>query len=159
VLVLLVVAGAGAVILIASQNGGDSNPTVTTPPPGAAATTPSGPPQPVHTTVTTLALGQGRTRASFDARYPGGSFNAWLTAPRTARFHFFIRAQGKTLDGFPTFDAGHCNVHADVMTCHAGPFAAIPTSYNPWRVWVAKTSKPRARIRVRLRFTGSSAGA
>jgi hypothetical protein len=45
------------------------------------------------------------------------------------------------------------------MTCHAGPFEAIPTSYNPWRVWVVKTSKPRAEIHLRLRFTGSSAGA
>jgi hypothetical protein len=125
----------------------------------STAATHSGPPQPVHSKVAVLALGQGRARASFVTRYPGGSFDAWLTAPRTARFHFLIRVQGRTLDGFPTFTAGHCHVHGAAMTCHAGPFEAIPTSYNPWRVWVVKTSKPRAEIHLRLRFTGSSAGA
>jgi hypothetical protein len=92
-------------------------------------------------------------------RYPGGSFDAWLTAPRTARFHFFIRVAGRLLDGFPTFSAGHCHVHGVTMTCHAGSFEAIPIAYNPWRVWVVKTSQPGAQIHIRLRFTGSSAGA
>jgi hypothetical protein len=92
-------------------------------------------------------------------RFPGGSFDAWLTAPRTARFHFFVRVLGRLLDGFPTFSAGHCRAHGAVMTCHAGSFEAIPTTYNPWRVWVVKTSAPTAHIKVRLRFTGTTAGA
>jgi len=98
-------------------------------------------------------------RASFVARYPGGSFDAWLTAPRTTRFHFFIRVAGERLDGFPTFSAGRCHPHGAMMTCHAGSFESIPVSYNPWRVWVVKTSQPPVHIEVRLRFTGSSAGA
>ena len=92
-------------------------------------------------------------------RYPGGSFDAWLTAPRTARFHFFIRVAGRLLDGFPTFSAGHCHLRGATMTCHAGSFEAIPIAYNLWRLWVVKTSKPAAQIHIRLRFAGSSTGA
>lgn len=125
----------------------------------STAATHSGLPHPVHYKVATVALGWGRTRASFVTRYPGGSFDAWLTASRTARFHFFIRVAGSILDGSPTFSAGNCHLHGAVMTCHAGSVEAIPTTYNPWRVWVVKTTKPAVQIHVRLRFTGSSAGA
>ena len=127
--------------------------------PHSIGPTAPGRPSPVHRTAATLALGPGHVRASFVTRYPGGSFDAWLTAPRTARFHFFIRVLGRELDGFPTFGARRCHVDGAVMRCHAGPFEAIPISYTPWRVWVVKTSPAAARIVVRLRFTGSSAGA
>ncbi len=154
VLVLLVAVGAGAVILIASEGSRDSNPTVSTPPPGRISSTT----KTEESKVATLSLARGNSRASFLTRYPGGSFDAWLTAPRTTRFHFFIRVLGRLLDGFPTFNAGHCRTHGPLMVCHAASFEAIPTAYNPWRVWVVKTSKPAARIKVRLSFTGTSAG-
>jgi len=125
----------------------------------STAATHSGLPHPVHYEVATVALGRSRSRASFVTRYPGGSFDAWLTAPRTARFHFFIRTPGGQLDGFPTMSAGRCHTHGKTMTCHAGSFEAVPIAYNPWRIWVVKTSQPAAHIEVRLRFTGSSAGA
>jgi hypothetical protein len=106
-----------------------------------------------------LVLDKGTARTSFVTAYSGGSFSLAFSAPCGTRFHTIIRAVGLKLDGFPTFSAAQCRARAERVLCHAGPFAAIPRSYSPWRVWVVKTSMLAAHIQVPLRFTGSSAGA
>ena len=90
-------------------------------------------------------------------RYPGGSFTILVSAPRAARYHIVVEAAGIRLDGFPRFTASECDRSGSRLACQAGPFEAIPRGFSPWKVTVVKTSRPAARVRVRLRFTGSSA--
>ena len=109
--------------------------------------TPPAPTTPVRGAVE-VALGPGRTRAAFQTAYPGGGFTVQVRSPVGTRYRFAIIAAGSELPGIAAAIA-RC---AGRSVCRAGPFAALPRTWTPWRVEIRKSSAPPARVAVRLRF-------
>jgi hypothetical protein len=119
---------------------------------GASSPAPThGKPPPVRH-MARLALGPGRTRASFETAYPGGSFSVEVSAPAATVYRTFVDVDGIRFAGFEHVRDGRCTRRGASTVCRGGPFAAVPSGYSPWRVWVVKTSAPPARVAVRLRF-------